>query len=87
MTAEQIRVVLKTYENILHIFEAKAADYDKLKPTEIEALRHARHMCDRINEFIDAGKIKKATRWLGFMQGVLWVLGTYSINSMRKHNQ
>ena len=29
------------------------------------------------------GKVEKAMRWLGFVQGTLWLLGVYSIDEMR----
>ncbi len=32
-------------------------------------------------------KVEKLMRWLGFIQGALWVLGFYSIDEMREHNR
>ncbi len=44
------------------------------------ALRHAMWMCKNIPELVKNGKIKKINRWLGFIQWILWVTGTKSMN-------
>ena len=36
---------------------------------------------------IDLTEIEKAMRWLGFIQGVLWICGIYTIDEMREHNR
>ena len=30
---------------------------------------------------------EKANRWLGFIQGIFWTTGLYSIDEMREHNR
>lgn len=53
----------------------------------IGELSHLRFMCVESQKFIDAGKIDKAMRWLGFLQGVLWARGIYSLDDLRNHSR
>lgn len=48
---------------------------------------HARQILDEIDALIAAGQLEKAFRWLGFVQGVLWVTGVYTIDELRAHNR
>lgn len=50
-------------------------------------LRHAAWMCQQGIEFVRAGKVEKAQRWLGFVQGVLWMANQRTINQMRDGNR
>ncbi len=47
---------------------------DKATPFEDELL-HVVDMAEKAISFVAAGETEKAMRWLGFMQGVLWVAG------------
>lgn len=46
-------------------------------------LEHVRWMLDELRDLTGA----KAMRWLGFVQGVLWMQGIYTIDQMREHNK
>lgn len=37
--------------------------------------------------FAEEGRTEKAFRWLGFIQGVLWAEGVYSIDELKDHNK
>ena len=37
--------------------------------------------------FLKESRIDKVNRWLGFIQGVLWCCGVYTINELREHNR
>lgn len=50
------------------------------------AVKHAMWMCKLAIDFIGAGEIDKAHRWLGFVQATLWACGHYSIDEMRAHS-
>ena len=52
-----------------------------------EALEHARWMLGEISRFVQIGKIEKACRWLGFVQGIFWVTGIRLIKQMRDDNR
>ena len=56
-------------------------------------LCHCHNMLDHlekmVQDFIKDGntaKWEKALRWLGFIQGVLWSAGVYTITELRSHN-
>jgi hypothetical protein len=48
---------------------------------------HLRWMCLAGCGFVDAGRLDKANRWLGFIQGALWSLGVTSIDEMKDWNR
>ncbi len=37
--------------------------------------------------FPEGGSENKAMRWLGFMQGSLWALGTFSLEELKRHSK
>ncbi len=51
------------------------------------ALQHVNWMLDNMLSNISESDMEKAARWLGFIQGVLWVSNVYSIDEMRDHNR
>jgi len=51
---------------------------------------HCHGMLDRIAEFVESGKqsnLEKGFRWIGFIQGVLWMNHVYTIEEMKGHNR
>ena len=50
-------------------------------------LGHLLYMCESIRGFIAAGRREKAMRWLGFLQGALWVRGLATIDDMKEANR
>jgi hypothetical protein len=53
-------------------------------------LCHVRWMLGQMGSFLrgeDEAQWEKANRWLGFIQGVLWCEGVYTIDEMREHNR
>ena len=66
--------------------------YPGLEPSRnieaLEPLERARHllwMCGEIEGFLSQD-LDKAMRWLGFVQGALWVMGLRGIDAMRRDN-
>jgi len=49
-------------------------------------LRHILWMVDEAESFARQGRTNKAQRWLGFVQGVLFVYGVSSINDSKRSN-
>lgn len=47
---------------------------------------HLRWMCQKIGEIVRDDEIEKAMRWLGFLQGALWVLSFRTIEQMKHDN-
>ena len=86
MTTEKMLFVLKMYDDLI-----EGLGFDSVKDNDATdpcgRLSHARWMCGRATEFIIEGRVEKADRWLGFIQGVLWCEGRFSIGEMRDHNR
>ena len=50
-------------------------------------LEHISWMSSETKRLALDGKIEKANQWLGFIQGVLWSKGIYTIEQMKDHNR
>jgi len=91
MTLDQVQTVLVAYEERLRELEAdpKRADTSLTRPSEAQALRHLAWMCQQMREVLksDSPNSEKVARWLGFVQGVSWMTGLFSIDEMRDHNR
>lgn len=83
MTGDKIIMVAMRY---LH--ELNQLQYTPKRSTEdrLDYLNHAAWMCQELIEKIGEFNIEKSMRWLGFIQGVLWVCGIHTIDEMRRHN-
>ncbi|MDD2696684.1 MAG: hypothetical protein PHE52_00800 [Candidatus Pacebacteria bacterium] len=44
-------------------------------------------MLDKMEGFLKEGRIEKAFRWLGFIQGCLWSTGEYTLEDLMNHNR
>ena len=89
MNAEKMLEVIDRYRKTLKDVSTGSGPFDT-RPTSAEALAHVRGMLDTIEEFVLEGNQvawDKANRWLGFIQGVFWLLDEYSLNQMRDHNR
>ena len=87
MTDEQVKKAARLYHlALVPPGEPIRADLDKSARewTTRERNNHLVWMCEQI----DKGRVtgEKAQRWLSFMQGVLSMMGIYSINALRRHN-
>ena len=87
MTPEQIVDVVARYERDL---TGRGVVPDRLPPSLLPSaqtgLKHALWMCGEVRRQVMAGQVDKAMRWLGFVQGVLWMAGVSTIDSMREDN-
>jgi len=86
MTFEQVKQVVAQYTTMLSQSGVKNKKHPSsgFLPSVEDALGHARWMCEEIANMTD---IEKAMRWLGFVQGVLWVTGRRTIDKMRDDNR
>lgn len=50
-------------------------------------LEHCHSMLGEMEKFVREGRLEKAFRWLGFIQGCLWMAGHMTINELRDHNR
>lgn len=52
-----------------------------------KALAHCHQMLDQMEEFVIHGRMEKAFRWLGFVQGVLWTYRISPVLELKNHNR
>ncbi len=88
MTAEKIREVVRIYRQM---FGDTGVRQHKFSPHHTPpygfALQHCHAMLNEIDQFVLEGRIEKAFRWLGFVQGCLWTCGVYSLDELKNHNR
>ena len=82
MTTDRMLEILDQYDRNLYVQAAPVSE-----AAGGTRLQHVRWMCQQVPAFIDAGKLEKAHRWLGFIQGALWHDGFYTIEEMKEHNK
>lgn len=89
MTQAKVREVIAVYRRYLESRGIGRASmpHDMLPETRQDALEHCHGMLDAIAQFVDAGRMDKAFRWLGFIQGCLWVHGVYTLDELKDHNR
>lgn len=93
MHKDKILAVIARYRHELQELGAEKARY----PEEILApptgtnqqihLAHLLQMLDQMEVFLEEGRREKTHRWLGFIQGVLWVLRINTLEELKNHNR
>ena len=74
MTKDKVREVIKRYRKFC---ENTGPPFD-----------HLYWMTFQIGDMLeDKDDIEKVMRWLGFIQGVLWAKGVYTIDELKEHNR
>jgi len=89
MTNEKIFTILNKYSKFLNKkgYKSRAIKQKLYYPNDIDAMGHVLVMIPRIKQFIKEERREKAFRWLGFVQGILWSYGEYTIEELRDHNK
>lgn len=92
MKTEQMTKLLKHYYSLL---ETKGYEPIKVegKDLPIEEIKYNKHMlnhicwmCQEAQQYVTENS-EKTNRWLGFIQGVIWTSGIFTIDDMRDHNR
>ena len=91
MDVTQSLEVIAKYRNRL-IDECPAGGPMDWSPSEQEQRNHLVYMLDRMEEMLDTALFSvtnwdKFNRWLGFVQGLLWAMGEYTLDEMQEHNR
>jgi hypothetical protein len=76
---------IKQYDEFLASYDFKSERLTE--SNNVRDLDHIRWLLNYIPELIKEGKIEKAHRWYGFIQGVLWAKRIYSTSELRSHNR
>lgn len=82
MTAQQLIEVSERYRQSARE-TLENANLQDMEP----ALPHLHWMCEEIQALVLSGQLDRAHRYLGFVQGVLWSMGQFSISEMADHNR
>jgi len=89
VTRDQHLEVLRRYQDQLKGWETERSSLDAHTPPGMSrGVRHANWMVNEMLRRMETGEDKpgQADRWLGFIQGVLWDKGFFSINELIEHN-
>lgn len=89
MTPEQMVAAVRKYDTQLAEggFEPVRCDPDAEDIPTVERFEHVRWMCQQVPGFVETGRLEKAHRWVGFIQGVLWALKVGTISSFKEDNR
>jgi len=89
VTPEHIYKVVSKYEIQLKARSHTAEKADTSDPNlSLKAkLNHTLWMCQEVRTFVEGNELEKANRWLGFLQGILWVNNIYTVDQMREDNR
>ncbi len=91
MTPEKCQEVIDLYREKFRSREVPTVDYDHdahaNTANPYRTLGHCNGMLDKMEVFIQEGRIDKVYRWLGFIQGVLWASGVYTLTELMGHNR
>jgi hypothetical protein len=88
--AQKILGVLDIYEEKVSSMCTAPARADPHECTVLDVPKKYAHvwwMITTLRDFIHEGRMEKAFRWLGFIQGVLWACGMYSVEDLAGHNK
>lgn len=90
-TAEQLIRMLDLYENVLDRRGYEPVPYPDaaahvggslLTATRFDCLNHAYWMCRCVRQYVRESRIARAYRWMGTIQGLLFMGGVYSLEEL-----
>jgi len=89
MNVEKVREVIVIYRQYFEKNKIPKVDFphEKTLSSSEETLSHCHGMLDKMENFLDEGRIEKVFRWLGFIQGCLWATKQYTIGELANHNR
>jgi hypothetical protein len=89
MNAGKIVEVVEKYRSFLESHGISKVNRSKedCAQSSNDVLEHCHWMLDEVDRFISEGRLGKAFRWLGFIQGCLWSTGSFNIYELCEHNR
>ncbi len=93
MTKQQLLKAIDQLEEFIGNPSAKRADTSRAIETLTRVStnrivgKHCKWMLGEMRGFIREGRLDKAQRWLGFIQGALWARGEKSIDDFKEMNR
>jgi len=90
VTREQQLAVLRSYDIEFSRWEPERTERERCLPVGMgRGLKHARWMTLEMLRRLEADEeasAGQADRWIGFIQGIFWMTGIYSIGDMASAN-
>lgn len=88
MTPEKVKEAFDACRREVRLsVDAERADPTRCYTYAPPILKHVCWMCIEGKKLVDEGRIEKAMRWLGFVQGVLFARGLVSIEQLKNTNK
>lgn len=87
MTPDKVKQAFEACAKALPPCHALRAKGDADGTHYTHAVQHARWMCSEGVLLVEQGRVEKAMRWLGFVQGVLWAHGLAEISELKDMNK
>ena len=89
MNVEQLNKAIGLLRSFFERKGIAKCDYphDKLLPSFPYGLEHCHGMLDKMEVFIKEDRLDKVNRWLGFIQGCLWMSGNHTLDSLKNMNR
>ena len=89
MTSSKLREVIGIYRQYFEANEIGKINFphEEILNNSKLGLEHCHGMLDQMLIFIDNGRFDKTYRWLGFIQGVLWVNRIYTLDDLKNQNR
>lgn len=89
MTPAKVRQVIDLYRIYFEELDIEPADYPEGKNLEdkLQGVAHCLGMIPKMEKFIEENRIEKAMRWLGFIQGALWMAGLFTLKQLKEQNR
>ena len=92
---EQEKMVEK-FQGIVTIYRGKFTEmriekeefpHNKCLHSSNRGLSHCYYLLDSIEGFLKKGDIEKGKHWIGFIQGILFMEGLYTIDQLKSHGE
>jgi hypothetical protein len=85
---EKIPPTIQKYKELLEFLDVESieAPHDQVIQDPLDALSHLHSMFEKLNVILQSGDFEKALVWHGFIQGVLFTNGQYTLNELKSDN-
>ena len=95
MTKEKLKSIFQRYQEHLRATTTISAYQMNVGQTQVLRNRishlvevsHLLWMCQEAQKFVDEGRVEKAMRWLGFLQGVFWAKTEFTLDELKNHSR
>lgn len=88
MTRDHLSALLRKYQVMLNAHGSKNQRHSlsALLPTKRDVVSHLGWMLGEMRSHTEE-QWDKSMRWLGFIQGSMWVLGIYTVDQLKEDNR